>query len=175
MFDFEATCRKLGIWDEDDPNAGQDPAAIRAIPAIPDAENSRNSQNSRTSYSVSNTRKTLEVAKRLYRETRIIPLTEDEIADRKIDKLKLRDDRNFMYETLKGTYGKDRLALVNQYFNEWHKGVESEPTEVKKENAGRRRANTWLRQERGKDKFCQLTATDDSLQATTERSETEPG
>ena len=45
MFDLEATCRKLGIWDE--PENEQPPVAIRAIPAIPIPKNSQNSQNSR--------------------------------------------------------------------------------------------------------------------------------
>ena len=102
-----------------------------------------------------------------------VPFTDHELAEHKINELTLRDDRTFVRQMLLGAYGKDRLTLVDLYFNEWRKGVESEPIEVKKENAGRRRANTWLRQGRGKDKFCRLTATDDSLQAMSERSETE--
>ena len=104
-----------------------------------------------------------------------IPFTDHEIAEHKIDQLTLHEDRAFVRQMLLGAYGRDRLALVNQYFTEWRKGANAEPIEVKKENAGRRRANTWLRQERGKDKIGQLTATVESLQETSERSETEPG
>lgn len=51
---------------------------------------------------------------------------------------------------LLGAYGSERLALVDQYFTEWRKGDEAEPIEIKKENSGRRRANSWLREVRGK-------------------------
>jgi hypothetical protein len=108
-------------------------------------------------------------------EQESIPFTDHEIAEHKINELTLRDDCVFVRQMLLGAYGKDRLALVNLYFDEWRKGAESEPIEVKRENAGRRRANTWLRQERGKDKIGQLTATVESLQEASERSETEPG
>ena len=81
-----------------------------------------------------------------------VPFTDHEIAEHKIDQLNLRDDRAFVRQMLLGAYGKDRLTLVDRYFNEWRKGVESEPIEVKKENAGRWLANTWLRGMRGKHK-----------------------
>jgi hypothetical protein len=79
-----------------------------------------------------------------------VPFTDHEIAEHKINGLALREDRSFVRQMLLDAYGKGRLDLVEQYFTEWHKGATAEPVEVKKENAGRKRANTWLRQERNR-------------------------
>ena len=86
----------------------------------------------------------------LENEQESIPFTDNEIAEHLINDLDLRDDQSFVRQMLLGAYGKERLALVNQYFSEWRKGKESEPIGVKKENAGRWLANTWLREKRGK-------------------------
>ncbi len=77
-----------------------------------------------------------------------IPFTDHEIAEHQINQLKLRDDRVFVNRMLLGVYGAERLALVNRYFEERAKGMNAEPIEIKKENAGGRRANIWLRQAR---------------------------
>ena len=73
------------------------------------------------------------------------PFTDHEMAEHKINGLRLRDDRVFVHQKLIGIYGKKRLDIVNQYFDEWRKGSEAETNVNKIENAGRYRANTWLR------------------------------
>jgi len=73
------------------------------------------------------------------------PSTDHELAEHKINGLRLRDDRVFVHQRLIGIYGKKRLELVNQYFDEWHKGSEAETNVNKIENSGRKRANIWLR------------------------------
>ena len=102
-----------------------------------------------------------------------VPFTDHEIAEHKIDTEVHRDDRPFVRQQLIGVYGAERLTRVDAYLKQLKSGAESVGESYKKSNAGRGRANTWLRQGRGKDKFCQLTTTVDSLQATSERSETE--
>jgi len=77
-------------------------------------------------------------------EQESIPFTEQELAEHKINSLRLHDDRVFLRRRLIGIYGKERLDLVSQYFDEWQQGSDAEPEEVKKENKGRYRANTWL-------------------------------
>jgi len=72
-------------------------------------------------------------------------LTDHELAEHKINGLRLRDDRVFVHQKLMGIYGKKRLDLVNQYFDEWQKGSEAETNVNKIENTGRYRANIWLR------------------------------
>ena len=103
-----------------------------------------------------------------------IPFTDHEIAEHKIDTEVHRDDRAFVRQQLLGAYGAERLSRVDDYLKQFKIGAESVGESYKKSNAGRGRANTWLRQGRGKDKIKQLTATVESLQATTERSETGP-
>ena len=49
---------------------------------------------------------------------------------------------------LLGFYGTKRLNIVNGYVEQWHLGKEAQPVEIKKENAGCYRANTWLREKR---------------------------
>jgi len=147
MFDLEATCRKLGIWEELENE--QQPVAIRAIPAIPIPKNSQNSQNSRPPMlKIQNaypgdSKSELEAAKKHF--TSDVPFTDQELAEHKINGLRLREDQIFVRRKLKRMYGKERLDLVNQYFDEWQKGMDTEQVEIKKENVGRKRANTWLR------------------------------
>ena len=75
-----------------------------------------------------------------------VSFTDHELAEHKINGLKLHDDRVFVRQKLIGTCGEKRLELVTQYFDEWRKGMEAEPVSYKKDNAGRYRANVWLRQ-----------------------------
>ena len=75
-----------------------------------------------------------------------IYFTDHQLAEHKINGLRLRDDQVFIHQNLIGIYGKKRLELVNQYFYEWSKGMDAEPVGYKKENKGRYRANTWLRE-----------------------------
>ncbi len=74
-----------------------------------------------------------------------VPITDHELAKHKINGLRLREDRVFIHQRLLGIYGKKRLDLVNQYFDEWQKGSDAQPEGHRKENAGRYRANIWLR------------------------------
>ena len=83
-------------------------------------------------------------------EQESIPFTDHEIAEYKINGLTLREDRAFVRQMLLGAYGNNRLTLVDQYLSEWHIGATAEVVEVKKENAGRHRANTWLREKQSK-------------------------
>ena len=94
---------------------------------------------------VSNVSTCLEENKNFPDEINPIPFTDHELAEHKISQLKLRDDRTFLRQQLLGVYGEARLEVVNKYFIEWLKGMDAEPVEIKKENAGRYRANTWLR------------------------------
>ena len=145
MFDLAATCRKLGIWEEE-PENNERPVAIRAIPAIPIPKNSQNSQNSRSS-PPENTNQVefkteLKAARQLFAEEAL--LGDEEIVNREIGRLKLRDDRIFVRNQLNRIPGKKRLIVLKQYFEEWQKGMDAQPNEIKKENAGRYQANTWL-------------------------------
>ena len=72
--------------------------------------------------------------------------TYQEQAESSIDSLNLHDDRVFVRRCLVGVYGEDRLAIIQQYLSEWKIGAASVAMEVKKENAGRHRANVWLRE-----------------------------
>jgi len=87
----------------------------------------------------------LEALKLLYGEQDSVPFTDQELAEHKIDGLRLREDRDFVHRKLKGIYGEKRLILVIQYFDEWQKGSDAETNVNKIENSGRYRANTWMR------------------------------
>ena len=77
-----------------------------------------------------------------------IPFTDHEIAEHKIDTEVHRDDRSFVRQQLIGAYGAERLARVDTYMVQFRLGAESVKQPHKKSNAGRRRANTWLRKQR---------------------------
>ena len=87
-----------------------------------------------------------------------IPFTDHEIAEHKIDQLTLHKDRAFVRQMLLGAYGRDRLALVNQYFTEWRKGANAEPIEVKKENAGRVHLGKQKRKRNNKPQVAHVTS-----------------
>ncbi len=74
--------------------------------------------------------------------------TYQEIAEHKINGLKLHDDRVFLRQKLVGIYGTKRLDIVNKYLEQWKLGVEAEPVAIKQDNAGRHRANVWIREEK---------------------------
>jgi hypothetical protein len=65
-----------------------------------------------------------------------------------VSSIKLRDDRIFIHQCLIGIYGTKRLDIVNKYLEQWRLGVEAEPVAIKQENAGRYRANAWIREEK---------------------------
>ena len=62
-----------------------------------------------------------------------------------ISSIQLRDDRQFIRECLATVSAPDRLALVNEYLEQWQQGWDAEPDPIKSDNAGLYRANTWLR------------------------------
>jgi len=74
--------------------------------------------------------------------------TDQETAEHRINGLRLHDDRVFVRQKLIGIYGAKRLDIVNKYLEQWRLGVEAEPVKIKKENAGRHRANAWIRKEK---------------------------
>jgi hypothetical protein len=79
-----------------------------------------------------------------------IPFTDHEIAEHLINTEVHRDDRSFVRQQLIGAYGGERLSRVDAYLAQFRIGAESVTEPHKKSNAGRRRANTWLRQERNR-------------------------
>lgn len=80
-------------------------------------------------------------------QTQVESLLESlEKSEELIRTIKHRDDRKFVYECLSGVPGDDRITLVNQYLVQFQQGSEAEPGPIKSENAGRYRANTWLRE-----------------------------
>lgn len=66
-------------------------------------------------------------------------------AERLVSSLALHDDRVFVHQCLIGVYGAKRLDIVNKYLEQWQQGSDTEPINIKKDNAGRHQANTWLR------------------------------
>ncbi len=142
MFNVKAVVREIEA--EENLNNEHSPRAKRANPANV-SHFSRFSQLSPVENE--NIRK-LEALKILYGEQDSVPLTDHELAEHKINGLRLREDREFVYQKLKGTYGEKRLTLVIQYFDEWQKGSDAETNVNKIENAGRYRANTWLLEKR---------------------------
>lgn len=71
--------------------------------------------------------------------------THQERAESMIDQLELHDDRVFVRRCLIGIYGADRLAAFQRYLAKWNEGAANETNAIKKQNAGRFRANCWLR------------------------------
>ncbi len=58
----------------------------------------------------------------------------------------LRDDLNFIRGRLQNTPKEQRIAILRRYVDEWCIGVIECENAVKKANAGRFRANTYLRE-----------------------------
>lgn len=58
-----------------------------------------------------------------------------------------RDDRRYVRVLLDGLWRADRLALLRGYAEAWEAGEAAEPSPVKRENAGRKAANIWIREE----------------------------
>ena len=79
-----------------------------------------------------------------------VPFTDHEIAEHLINAEVHRDDRPFVRQQLIGAYGSERLTRVDGYLEQFRISTESVDEPHKKSNAGRRRANTWLRQERNR-------------------------
>ena len=56
----------------------------------------------------------------------------------------LREDRQFVHARI--YHRRDREQLLTEYARRWTEAAEAEPVEVRKANAGRMAANTWLRE-----------------------------
>ena len=139
MFNVKAVVREIEA--EENPKNEHTPRAKRTNPA----NVSHFSRFSSPSPIENENIRKLEALKLLYGEQDSSPTTDHELAEHKINGLRLREDREFVHRKLIRIYGKKRLDLVNQYFDEWQKGSDAEPEEHRKDNAGRYRANTWLR------------------------------
>ena len=61
-----------------------------------------------------------------------------------IDRLKLKDDRTFVLSRLDRIPTRLWVEAMQGYIKEWRDGMENEPVEHKKENAGRFKANQYL-------------------------------
>ena len=79
-------------------------------------------------------------------DSNIEKLTDQELAEHLVGSLKSHDDRVHLHKGLIGAYGASRLSIVNEYLDQWKQGCDAEPVSYKKDNAGRYRANVWLRQ-----------------------------
>ena len=62
----------------------------------------------------------------------------------------LRDDKKYLVAILSGTNDNLRKSLLKRYCYEWLLGIELEENVLLKQNMGRFRANSWLRQELNK-------------------------
>jgi hypothetical protein len=180
MFNVKAVIREVEA--EKNPEIEGDPCAKSANGAKNEPEISTISTISTRTPSENTDITTIQSLKLIYgdpnqsdTDTQPVPFTDHEIAEHKIDTEVHRDDRSFVRQQLIGAYGSERLSRVDEYLMQFKIGAESVDEPHKKSNAGRRRANTWLRQDGGKDKISQLTATVESIQETSERSENEPG
>ena len=58
------------------------------------------------------------------------------------------DDIGLVVKSVKTISGRHRLLVVKRYLKKFDKGYQNEPNPVKKRNAGRCRANTWLLRKR---------------------------
>ena len=69
-------------------------------------------------------------------------------ADRGGSNLARPEDRSFVRQCLTAISGPKRLDIVPKSLPPWRLGVEAEPVAIKKDNAGRYRANIWVRKEK---------------------------
>jgi len=58
------------------------------------------------------------------------------------------DDVAFVVKQVRHVTGRDRLEIVRRYLEEFGAGYRAEANPVKKRNAGRQRANDWIREEK---------------------------
>ena len=61
-------------------------------------------------------------------------------------RLTLPDDIQFIVKQLQYASNRTRLAVIRRWHSEYAKAWQAEPTGIKKANAGRFRANSWLRE-----------------------------
>ncbi len=63
-----------------------------------------------------------------------------------IQRMPLRDDRKYVTEQLNQYPTECRAGILKGYLREWKEARDSEPVSYRKQNAGRYRANKWLRE-----------------------------
>lgn len=63
-------------------------------------------------------------------------------------RITLPDDIGFIVKQLQYASNRSRLTVVRRWHSEFAKAWQAEPDGIKKDNAGRFRANTWLRTQR---------------------------
>jgi hypothetical protein len=56
----------------------------------------------------------------------------------------LKDDINFIRQQIKHMTREQARQLVRDYIATWQEGMAEEPSEIKKQNKGRMKANLWL-------------------------------
>ena len=61
-------------------------------------------------------------------------------------RIALRDDIGFIVKKLRHASNQTRLAVIRRWHLEFAKAWQAEPAMIKKDNAGRFRANSWLRE-----------------------------
>ena len=79
----------------------------------------------------------------------------DEIIDKlcgekfqfEVFRITLPDDVGFILKRLQHASNRTRLAVIRRWHSEFAKGWQAEPNGIRKDNAGRFRANSWLREE----------------------------
>ena len=79
----------------------------------------------------------------------------DEIIDRlcgeqfqlEVFRITFPDDIGFIVKHLRHASNRTRLAVARRWHSEFAKGWQAEPVGIKKDNAGRFRANSWLREQ----------------------------
>ncbi len=123
-------------------------ANSKDIHFLSDSELPNNNQNNQVEKTVKASKQELTKPTKDFAVAKDIKTTDHEMAEQLINSLELHDDRVFVRQCLIGIYGSDRLAVVQEYFNQWYVGSSSEPISQKKENAGRYRANVWIREKK---------------------------
>jgi hypothetical protein len=63
-----------------------------------------------------------------------------------VNTLPMREDKKHLWKHIDKMPGAVQVRTVTAYLQQWQLGSEAEPLEHKKENAGRHRANAWLRE-----------------------------
>ncbi len=63
-----------------------------------------------------------------------------------INQLKIKDDREYVYRELRKYPTEFWLRIIKGYVEKWRQGVDEEKVSYRKQNAGRKKANIWLRE-----------------------------
>ncbi len=60
----------------------------------------------------------------------------------------LTDDRRYIEQYIKGRglYGRARESLLTEYRQQWEQAAADEPSDIRRDNVGRKAANQWLKE-----------------------------